>query len=208
MTMIDPQKEEQRLREVYAGMVDGELEKLGEAAGELTEIARAALKAEMERRGLAFHYDGSPQPPEAEYLARVTVGRFRDLSEALLAKGMLESAGIECFLADQDLVRMDWFYSNAIGGMRLQVKVEDADAATELLEQPIPDNFEVNGEGESYEQPRCPNCQSLDIQFEGVDRGLGLTTAYVGLPLPLRSDTWKCNACGHHWKDGIGETRP
>jgi hypothetical protein len=201
MATIDPQKEEQRLKEVYAGMLDGELEQLGEAAGELTEIARTDLKAEMERRGLKFNYDESPRPPETEFVSRVTVGRFRDLSEALLAKGMLESAGIECFLADQDLVRMDWFYSNAIGGMRLQVKEEDADAAAELLEQPIPENFELSADGESYRQPRCPNCQSLDIQFEGVNQGLGLATGFViGLPLPLRSDTWKCNSCDHRWK--------
>jgi Putative prokaryotic signal transducing protein len=204
MTTIDPQKEEQRLREVYAGMVDGELEQLSEAAGELTDIARTALKAEMARRGLAFNDVEDSRAPEPQYVSRVTVGKFRDLSEALLAKGMLESAGIECFLADQDLVRMDWFYSNAIGGMRLQVREEDADAATELLEQPIPDNFEVNADGQSYEQPRCPDCQSLDIQFEGVNQGLGLATGFViGLPLPLRSDTWKCNACGNKWKDEV-----
>src|SRR5215469_1585957 len=192
MTTIDPQKELERLKQVYVGMVDGELLQLSEAAADLTDEARTALKAEMERRGLAFRSDESPRPPEAEFVSRVTVGRFRDLSEALLAKGMLESAGIECFLADQDLVRMDWFYSNAIGGMRLQVKEDDAAAATEILEQPIPTNFELDGTGEIYEQPRCPNCQSLDIQFEGVDQGVGLATGWViGVPLPLRSDTWK-----------------
>ena len=38
----------------------------------------------------------------------VTIERFRDLPEALLAKGKLESAGIRCFLADSELVRTDW----------------------------------------------------------------------------------------------------
>jgi hypothetical protein len=183
MTTIDPQKEWQRLREVYAGMLDGELEQLGQAAAELTDEARTALKTEMERRGLAFHYDESSPPPEAGFVSRVTVARFRDLSEALLAKAMLESAGIECFLADQDLVRMDWLYSNAIGGMRLQVKEEDADAATEILKQPIPSNFELDGTGEAYEQRRCPNCQSLDIQFE-----------------PFCLNIRKCNSCGQVWQ--------
>ena len=95
---------------------------------------------------------------------------------------------------------MDWFYSNAIGGMRLQGKEEDA-AATEILEQPIPSNFELDGTGETYEQPRCPNCQSVDIQFEGVDRALSFGVgALIGVPVPFRSDTWKCNSCGHQWK--------
>ena len=191
MATIDPQKEEQRLQKVYAEMLDGELVQLGEAGAELTDEARGALKTEMERRGLAFHYNESPRPPEAEFVSRVTVGRFRDLSEALLAKGMLESADIECFLADQGLVRMDWFYSNAIGGMRLQVKEEDAAVASEILEQPIPENFELSEAGESYRQPQCPNCQSVDIQFEGVDRAIGFATAWlIGIPLPFRSDTW------------------
>ena len=37
----------------------------------------------------------------------VTLRHFRDVPEALLAKGKLESAGIACALADGNLVRMD-----------------------------------------------------------------------------------------------------
>jgi hypothetical protein len=55
----------------------------------------------------------------------VTLQHFRDVPEALLAKGKLESAGIACALADGNLVRMDWLLSNAIGGIRLQVHVQD-----------------------------------------------------------------------------------
>ena len=59
----------------------------------------------------------------------VTLQRFRDVPEALLAKGKLESAGIACALADGNLVRMDWLLSNAIGGIRLQVHLQDVDSA-------------------------------------------------------------------------------
>lgn len=58
--------------------------------------------------------------------ALVTIQHFRDIPEALLAKGKLESAGIECLLADGNLVRMDWLLSNAIGGIRLQVQKQDS----------------------------------------------------------------------------------
>ncbi len=51
----------------------------------------------------------------------VTLQHFRDIPEALLAKGKLESAGITCMLADGNLVRMDWLLSNAIGGIRLHL---------------------------------------------------------------------------------------
>jgi hypothetical protein len=71
----------------------------------------------------------------------VTLQHFRDVPEALLAKGKLESAGIACVLADGNLVRMDWLLSNAIGGIRLQVHEQDADSARAILDEPIPLEF-------------------------------------------------------------------
>jgi hypothetical protein len=50
----------------------------------------------------------------------VIAGSFRDLPEQLLASGALESAGIECFLADDNMVRMEWFISNLIGGIKIK----------------------------------------------------------------------------------------
>ena len=62
----------------------------------------------------------------------VSVCQFRDLTEALVVKGMLESSRIECFLGDENTVRMDWFWSNAVGGVKLWVKESDAEAARYL----------------------------------------------------------------------------
>jgi hypothetical protein len=66
----------------------------------------------------------------------VTIRQFGDQGEALFAKGCLESAGIECFLADANITRMEWPLSR---GMRLQVMAKDAAAATELLQQAVAD---------------------------------------------------------------------
>ena len=52
----------------------------------------------------------------------VMIRQFRDLPEALLAKGSLESAGIEAFLVDDNMVRIDWFLSNLLGGIKLSVR--------------------------------------------------------------------------------------
>jgi Putative prokaryotic signal transducing protein len=201
MTIIDPEQERLRLEGVYAGMSDGELDKLLAEADELTDVARAALKAEMERRGAQVEYTQEPAVQEPEHPRLVTVARFRDLAEATVAKGMLESAGVECFLADENLIRMDWFYSNAIGGMRLQVRQDDAELATEIMKQKVPDDFPLNDDGERYQQPTCPKCQSLDIHFEGVDRQMAFTTMWIGVPLPFRRDAWKCSSCGHEWPE-------
>jgi hypothetical protein len=48
-----------------------------------------------------------------------------------MAKGCLDSAGIECCLADSN---MAWMDSPLVRGMRLQVSPDDAEAAIEILD--------------------------------------------------------------------------
>jgi hypothetical protein len=124
-------------------------------------------------------------PRDSEPGMLVTLRRFRDAPEALLAKSILDSAEIECILGDENLVRVDWFWSNLIGGIKLWVRREDAAAAAALLYQGIPEGFEVEGVGK-YKQPRCPNCQSFDVSFK-------------------EQCGCKCNACGHEWQEA-GDT--
>jgi hypothetical protein len=63
------------------------------------------------------------------------VKRFRDLPEAVVAKSILDSAEIDSFLADENIVRLDWFYSNLVGGAKLMVRPEDLEEATRLLDE-------------------------------------------------------------------------
>ena len=63
----------------------------------------------------------------------VTIRQFGDIAEALLAQGCLEAAGIECFLADLNIARVDWPLSR---GIRLQVAPGDAADAVEVMDQP------------------------------------------------------------------------
>src|ERR1700683_956940 len=81
----------------------------------------------------------------------VTVARYRDLSQAIVAKTLLESAGIEAWVRDENVVRMEWQYSNLLGGIRLQVKSGDQAAAEELLEQAGPGTISLGG-GEGFVQ--------------------------------------------------------
>lgn len=154
---LDEQRERQRLAANYAGMTDGELQRLARHADSLTELACDALEDELDRRHLEPADDDPPQKrQELGMRELVTIRQFRDLPEALLAKGSLESAGIECFLADENLVRLDWFISNFIGGIKLNVHTADAENAQTLLNEPILEGLYVQGVG-LYEQPRCPN---------------------------------------------------
>lgn len=228
MARIDPEQERRRLAEFYAYQMDGELAKVAGQAEELTDLAREALQAEMARRGLSTtsaKQAGAALPPaavpggpptqpsaveelpqdELEWQGMVTIRKFRDLPEALFAKGSLESAGIECALLDENMVRLDWFISNLLGGVKLQVRPEDAAVAEEILSQPIPETFEVPGIGD-YEQPRCPKCQSLDVNFQEVAPA-AYVSAVVSVPFPFHRRAWRCHSCDAEWEDdGVPDT--
>jgi hypothetical protein len=121
------------------------------------------------------------------------------LPEALLAKSVLDSGGIECFLADENTIRMDWLWSNAMGGIRLCVKDVDADAAGQLLDQARMEAFEAEGTGE-YRQPHCPKCQSFEVSFKGLHKQVAYGSLFL-IPIPLRRRGWKCNSCGLEWDE-------
>ncbi len=65
--------------------------------------------------------------------------RFRDMPDAFLFGSILDSAETECCLADENTIRMDWFWSNFLGGIKLCVRKADADEASSLLEQGVPE---------------------------------------------------------------------
>jgi hypothetical protein len=224
MAKIDPETERRRLAEFYAHQMDGELEKVAGQAYELTEVAREELTTELSRRGISSAIverppiapatpaalgDPPPELPPAEsqdtaegefeFQKMVTIRNFRDLPEALFAKGSLESAGIECALLDDNMVRLDWFISNLLGGVKLQVKPEDAASAEGILSQPIPENFDVPGIGQ-YEQPHCPKCQSLDVNFQETAPA-AYVTAYLKVPIPFHRRAWRCHSCNAEWED-------
>lgn len=196
----EPEQERRRLEESYSSETDGRLEQLAGQAYDLSELAREVLRAELEKRGMTVPLVEYPPGDEVEQRRMVIIRRFRDLPEALLAKGSLESAGIVCELIDDNLVRLDWFWSNGVGGVKLQVSPEDAESANEILNQPIPESFDVEGEG-NYVQPRCPKCGSVDISFEELDKPVAYVTAYVGVPIPWRHPLWRCHACDARWED-------
>ena len=112
-----------------------------------------------------------------------TIKRFRDLPEALLAKGGLESAGIECFLVDDNMVRL-WFISNLLGGVKLQVAAENVAEATEILNLPTPETLEIEGGG-FYRQPHCPNCNSMDVSFQELNKPIDMRRPGSGCLCPF-----------------------
>lgn len=200
-----PEDERARLAGVYSSMSDEELLKIAESGDELSALAQETLLAEADKRGLPLKITSLGGAEAVEFNETVTLRKFRDLPEALLAKGSLESAGIEAFLVDENMVRLDWFISNLLGGIKLNVKAEDAEAANEILSQPIPPMVDVEGVGE-YEQPVCPRCQSLDVNYCELNKLVSYGSAYLGVPIPVHNRAWTCHSCGNEWEEETSTT--
>jgi len=65
----------------------------------------------------------------------VTIKTFTYATDVAIIRGRLESEGIECFAQDELTVQANPFYSNAIGGVKLQVREHDVRKAIEILEE-------------------------------------------------------------------------
>jgi hypothetical protein len=173
----------------------------------LTEIARTVIDAELRRRGVSdmISEEASESQEgiesESDPPRLVVLCRYRDLHEAMMAKGTLDSAGIPSFMADENMLGMNWMWSNAIGGIRLFVREENVSEAADLLDQPIPERLDVTDVGE-YQQPSCPQCGSLEVSFAELHKPISYTSLFIRIPFPVHRRGWHCGACGHAW----GET--
>jgi hypothetical protein len=161
----------------YAAMSESELMGIAQEYETLRGVAQSTLRAEFAKRKLdppVIEHRVEPPRPEAREL--VTVGRYRDLAEAIVARSLLQAEGIESWIQDENLIRIDWGYSNAIGGMRLQVGAENQAAAIGILAQ-APDRIAFAEDGE-YIQPQCSQCGSMDLS------------------LRIMTNIWVCGNCG------------
>lgn len=65
----------------------------------------------------------------------ITIKTYRDVTEAALDKGYLQAQGIECYLKNEEMVAANWLYSQAVGGVELQVEESKKNAALDFLSQ-------------------------------------------------------------------------
>lgn len=116
----------------------------------------------------------------------VVVGVFDKVFQADWAVNILESEGIQCYLQDENVVGMDWFLANAVGGIKLLVSRQDATTAIELLaKSKRPQNIENESDQSDLIEFACENC-GAQIKFPGHRRG-GVETCpkckcYVDVP--------------------------
>jgi hypothetical protein len=68
----------------------------------------------------------------------VTVATYHTEMEFLLARARLESADIECFALDENMLRIAAWHSHVFGGIKLQVREVDAADARAILQHTAP----------------------------------------------------------------------
>src|SRR5262249_48946682 len=138
--MTQSESERARLARTYSEMSDDSLLELAAGAASLTGIAKTVLQSELSARSLKIPTaltENAPELLEARAISGplVMVKRFRDMPGAQVAESLLDSAGIDCFLADENTIRMDWLWSNLLGGFKLMVRPEDLEGAKSILEE-------------------------------------------------------------------------
>jgi formate dehydrogenase assembly factor FdhD len=122
-----------------------------------------------------------------------TVRTFTTTHEAHFARGFLESEGIEAFVRDEFSVGIRPYMSQALGGVRLDVREEDYDRAQKLLDIPA-----------AVPVPRlCPKCggAALPASDTGAKAASLLVSLAVLAPMLLRKPRYQCAACGSSWRE-------
>ena len=62
----------------------------------------------------------------------ITVTTFSMAHEAHMLKTYLEAEEIPTFIQDEHMIGLNWFYSNALGGIKVQVRRCDLDRAMQI----------------------------------------------------------------------------
>jgi hypothetical protein len=150
----------------------------------------------------------------------VTLATFWTAAEAQLARLKLENEDVDCVILDENIVATDWLMANAVGGIKVQVREQDLDAAQLALQHghdapsTAPAKSSLASDMESCIEARCPECGSTNIGRPWVSRRttwagvVALMLSGVVVPLiPLtaglfvvyliRMRPWKCGDCGN-----------
>lgn len=124
----------------------------------------------------------------------VTVSRYSFPYEAHLARALLESEGIPAFVADEHTINMQWLYSDAMGGVRLQVPEDWAQQAWDILAE---DREQVLEEQQEIDKDLCPHCGSADTEYHQIGRRWAFLV-FLGIHFPLFPvrHALRCCTCG------------
>jgi len=128
-------------------------------------------------------------------MSLVTIATYSKPEEAHILRLRLGAGDVEAFVQDENTIQVDWFLSNAIGGVRVQIDDGDMERAREILR----DHSDVKLEDD---WPTCPFCSSTHTAPDEFLRRLSFLFVWLAsFPLPFARNAWKCVDCGKAWKE-------
>jgi len=138
----------------------------------------------------------------------VTIMTFTYPSELAVLRAKLEDNEIECRVLNELTVQVNPFYSNAIGGVKLQVKESEWLRASVILKNGgyIKDENLVpsKNQDELYDATsglKCTNCGSEDVMKNKISgRVFAISVLLLGFPIPFISKMYHCFNCGIDFK--------
>ena len=114
------------------------------------------------------------------------IATYTKMEDAHLAASKLQGSGVEAWLRDEATANLYWLYSNAIGGVKVEVTEKDVERAREVLELPK----EASG------LLKCPKCDSENINLRQMNLLFALGLIFLNLILPHRKNKADCLDCG------------
>jgi len=108
-----------------------------------------------------------------------------------IARSKLEANDIQCFSRDELTVQVHNFYSNAVGGVKLEVMEQDVERALAILKEETDLHADY-----SDTAIRCSNCGSGNIAGVKFKGKLSLVLMFLfGLPMAIKSSKYYCFDC-------------
>jgi len=139
-----------------------------------------------------------------------TIITFTQPHDAHFAKGLLESEGIETLIRDELTAQVNNFYSNAIGGVKLDVKECDTTNATNILKEggyitegtgARPLKVEIVDLNSNTDKTICPFCESDNIYRKKEVNPLMVLVYFIfGAFFPIFKRNYICYDCDKEWK--------
>lgn len=126
----------------------------------------------------------------------VVIASYLDAPSAYVAKGLLESEGIDAVLRDEHLVTANWMLSNALGGIRLSVPMSKSENAKTILAQVSAGALELD----EQDPVVCPQCGCGDVVASKSSWRVAFASlVLLNLPLPFTRSALTCARCGNRW---------
>jgi phage FluMu protein Com len=158
------------------------------------------------------------------FMSWPVVARFSTVGEAQSARSALEAAEIPVLIADEEMIALNWMYSNALGGVKLLVSAENLESSEEILKTAAEDDPGEPSQSAKESVPAsrlpqtCPSCQSVNvariprltlfvfaalvIYAGGVavhQPELAMAGVAAAALLAAVAPTHRCTACGERW---------